>query len=300
MSINERIALLRKMKGLSQAELGKALNVTDKAVSKWENGDGTPDMTQIMSLCSYFNISIDYLMTGSVLSEGDKAIEKEINAYQKALALNASAKDAVTACKKYLDGLAISYDEGILPRIVDDGIDMNCFKKNSDGSLGVIYERLVAKKAKDVLKRLCSNEIQLLDATELDDWDLFEMGMANAKKDIEAVKNLPTDEIHPSIFGLKDEEKAHNIEVNRRKRAEGVYNLALEELDPATENYYRFIIALIDEGAYYSNLVYPDRTNLFVPGSPSFEKDQAKTSFFYRVAKDMLALSEKKEPASNK
>jgi transcriptional regulator with XRE-family HTH domain len=300
MSINERIALLRKMKGLSQAELGKALNVTDKAVSKWENGDGTPDMTQIMSLCSYFNISIDYLMTGSVLSEGDKAIEKEINAYQKALALNASAKDAVTACKKYLDGLAISYDEGILPRIVDDGIDMNCFKKNSDGSLGVIYERLVAKKAKDVLKRLCSNEIQLLDATELDDWDLFEMGMANAKKDIEAVKNLPTDEIHPSIFGLKDEEKAHNIEVNRRKRAEGVYNLALEELDPRLENYYRFIIALIDEGAYYSNLVYPDRTNLFVPGSPSFEKDQAKTSFFYRVAKDMLALSEKKEPASNK
>ena len=66
-------------------------------------------------------------MTGSVLSEGDKAIEKEINAYQKALALNASAKDAVTACKKYLDGLAISYDEGILPRIVDDGIDMPSF-----------------------------------------------------------------------------------------------------------------------------------------------------------------------------
>ena len=62
MSINERIALLRKMKGLSQAELGKSLNVTDKAVSKWENGDGTPDMTQIISLCQYFNISIDYLM----------------------------------------------------------------------------------------------------------------------------------------------------------------------------------------------------------------------------------------------
>jgi transcriptional regulator with XRE-family HTH domain len=299
MSINERIALLRKMKGLSQAELGKALNVTDKAVSKWENGDGTPDMTQIMSLCSYFNISIDYLMTGAVLSEGDKTIEKEINAYQKALALNASAKDAVTACKKYLDGLAIAYDEGILPVVIDGGIDMNCFKKNADGSIGVIYERLVAKKAKDVLKRLCSDEIQLLDATELDDWDLFEMGMANARKDIEAVKDLPKDEIHPSIFGLKDEEKAHNIEVSRRKRAEGVYNAALEELNPSSENYYRFIIALIDAGAYYSNLVYPERTNLFVPGNPSYEKDQAKTSFFYRVAKDMLKLSEKKEPVVN-
>ena len=118
---------------------------------------------------------------------------------------------------------------------------------------------------------------------------------ANAKKDIEAVKDLPTDEIHPSIFGLKDEEKAHNIEVNRRKRAEGVYNAALEELNPASENYYRFIIALIDAGAYYSNLVYPERTNPFVPGNPSYAKDQAKTSFFYRVAKDMLKLAEKKE-----
>jgi len=300
MSINERIALLRKMKGLSQAELGKSLNVTDKAVSKWENGDGTPDMTQIMSLCQYFNISIDYLMTGSVLSDGDKAIEKEINAYEKALALNASAKDMVSACRKYLEGLAIAYDDGILPTIVDGGIDMNCFKKNSDGSLGVIYERLVAKKAKDVLKRLCANEIQLLDATELDDWDLFELALANAKKDIEAVKSLPQDEIHPGIFGLKDEEKAHNIEVDRRKRAEGVYNAALEELNPSAENYYRFIIALIDEGAYYSNLVYPERTNLFVPGSPSYEKDSAKTSFFYRVAKDMIKLGEKKEPIISK
>jgi hypothetical protein len=173
-------------------------------------------------------------MTGSVLSEGDKAIEKEINAYEKALGPQRLGQGyAVSACRKYLDGLAIAYDEGILPTIIDDGIDMNCFKKNSDGSLGVIYERLVAKKAKDVLKRLCANEIQLLDATELDDWDLFEMGMANAKKDIEAVKDLPTDEIHPGIFGFKDEEKAHNIEVNRRKRAEGVYNAALEELNPS-------------------------------------------------------------------
>lgn len=300
MSINERIALLRKMKGLSQNELGKALKVTDKAVSKWENGDGTPDMAQIISLCQYLNISIDYLMTGSVLSDGDKAIEKEINAYQKALALNASAKDMVSACRKYLEGLAIAYDDGILPTIVEGRIDMNCFKKNPDGSLGVIYERLVAKKAKGVLKRLCEKEIRLLDATELDDWDLFEMGMANAKRDIEAVKDLPKEEIHPGIFGLKDEEKAHNIEVEYRKQAEGVYNVVLEELNPTEENYYRFIIALIEAGAYYSNPVYPERSSPFASGDPTYEKDQAKTGFFYRVAKDMTKPEEKREPASSK
>jgi transcriptional regulator with XRE-family HTH domain len=271
------------------------LSVTDKAVSKWENGDGTPDMTQIMSLCQYFGISIDYLMTGSVLSDGDKAIEKEIHAYEKSLALNASAKDMISACRKYLDGLAISYDDNILPYIIDEGIDLNCFRKNPDGSLGVIYERLVAKKAKDALKRLCEKEIQLLDATELDDWDLFTMAMTNAKNDIESVKSLPTDEIKPGIFGLKDEEKAHNIEVARRKKAEGIYSLALEELSPVSENYYRFIIALIDAGAYYSNLVYPERSNLLTPENPIYEKDLAKTNFFYRVAKDMLALQEAKK-----
>ena len=47
MTINEKILRLRKARSLTQAELGEKLGVTDKAVSKWEQGNGMPDLEQI-------------------------------------------------------------------------------------------------------------------------------------------------------------------------------------------------------------------------------------------------------------
>jgi len=62
-NIGKRIAALRKQKGWSQAELAKQLNVSDKAISKWENG-GTPGIDLFPKLAELFNVSIDYLMLG--------------------------------------------------------------------------------------------------------------------------------------------------------------------------------------------------------------------------------------------
>ena len=55
---------LRKKKGLTQAALAKSLNVGDKAVSKWENGLGYPEITLLPKLASTLGVSLDYLMTG--------------------------------------------------------------------------------------------------------------------------------------------------------------------------------------------------------------------------------------------
>ena len=62
MTINEKILRLRKVRGLTQAELGEKLGVTDKAVSKWEQGNGMPDLEQIQSLGEFFGVSLDYLL----------------------------------------------------------------------------------------------------------------------------------------------------------------------------------------------------------------------------------------------
>ena len=62
--IGKTIAALRKKKGLTQLELAKKLSVSDKAVSKWENGQGYPDITILPSLAASFGVSIDYLMLG--------------------------------------------------------------------------------------------------------------------------------------------------------------------------------------------------------------------------------------------
>ncbi len=63
-TIGDRIKLKRKELGLTQAELGEKLNVTDRAVSKWEQNDGKPDIAFLPVLAQIFNVTIDYLLTG--------------------------------------------------------------------------------------------------------------------------------------------------------------------------------------------------------------------------------------------
>lgn len=62
--IGQRIAKLRKEKGYSQLELARKLNVSDKTVSKWENG-GMPSIDLLPALANLLEVSIDYLMTGN-------------------------------------------------------------------------------------------------------------------------------------------------------------------------------------------------------------------------------------------
>lgn len=74
-SIGKLIARLRSEKGLTQAELAKRLNITDKAVSKWENEDGEPSISLLPAIAEEFGITLDYLMRGIAPSE-DNGISK--------------------------------------------------------------------------------------------------------------------------------------------------------------------------------------------------------------------------------
>ena len=64
MNLGERIKKLRIDKGLTQLELANSLFVTDRAVSKWEQGRGNPDLNTLPDIAKVFNVSIDYLLTG--------------------------------------------------------------------------------------------------------------------------------------------------------------------------------------------------------------------------------------------
>lgn len=63
-NIGATIKSLRKSKGLTQYELGAILNVSDKTISKWESGQGYPEITQFPNLAKVFGVSIDYLFSG--------------------------------------------------------------------------------------------------------------------------------------------------------------------------------------------------------------------------------------------
>lgn len=62
--IGQFIALLRKEKKLTQLELADKLGISDRAISKWENGRGMPDISLIKPLCEELDISINELLSG--------------------------------------------------------------------------------------------------------------------------------------------------------------------------------------------------------------------------------------------
>lgn len=55
---------LRKKSNMTQKELGEKLNVTDKAVSKWERGLSFPDITMLNTLSDFFEVDVSELLNG--------------------------------------------------------------------------------------------------------------------------------------------------------------------------------------------------------------------------------------------
>lgn len=70
MTFGERLYELRNKNNLSQEELAEVLDVSRQSISKWENDKAYPEMTRLLFMSDYFDVSLDYLMRG---------IEKENN-----------------------------------------------------------------------------------------------------------------------------------------------------------------------------------------------------------------------------
>lgn len=64
MRIGEKIKQLRKEMGVTQDQLGKHLNISYQAISKWENGESFPDIALLVSIADYFDITTDELLGG--------------------------------------------------------------------------------------------------------------------------------------------------------------------------------------------------------------------------------------------
>ncbi len=66
MSFSENLQMIRKKNRLSQEELAELLGVSRQAVSKWELGEGYPEVEKLLVLSKKLNVSLDSLMTGSI------------------------------------------------------------------------------------------------------------------------------------------------------------------------------------------------------------------------------------------
>lgn len=63
--IARRICYLRKNRDLTQAQLAQALHVSSSAMGMYEQARRTPDLDTLVALSRFFNVSLDYLITGT-------------------------------------------------------------------------------------------------------------------------------------------------------------------------------------------------------------------------------------------
>lgn len=78
--IGEFISTKRKEKNITQSELAEKLNITDRAISKWENGVCLPDVSNMLLLCKILDISINDLFSAKVvdMKDKEKMLEKNL------------------------------------------------------------------------------------------------------------------------------------------------------------------------------------------------------------------------------
>lgn len=62
MNLGDKLKEYRKIFGLSQEGLAEKINVSRQAITKWELGDGLPDISNLKELASIFGVSVDFLL----------------------------------------------------------------------------------------------------------------------------------------------------------------------------------------------------------------------------------------------
>lgn len=87
-SMGETIASLRKQKGMTQNELAEKMNVTDKAVSKWERDLSCPDINTISKLADILDVSVEELLKAKKKDDSNTKMKDLINLIFKAIALS--------------------------------------------------------------------------------------------------------------------------------------------------------------------------------------------------------------------
>ncbi|MGN0820103.1 MAG: helix-turn-helix domain-containing protein [Christensenellaceae bacterium] len=92
------IAQCRKEKGLTQRQLAERLGISDKAVSKWECGNGLPEVSLMMPLCNIFGISVNELLSGEKLEVSEYKTRAEVNLMELITEKQENKKKIIISC----------------------------------------------------------------------------------------------------------------------------------------------------------------------------------------------------------
>ncbi len=101
--LNENIKKYRVQKGMTQSQLAAVFNVSEQAVSRWENGNTYPDITLLPAIADYFGITLDELM-GMENYKDEREVEKileQVKENERKGMIKENVKILLEAAKKY-------------------------------------------------------------------------------------------------------------------------------------------------------------------------------------------------------
>lgn len=102
-TMGETISVLRKEKKMTQMNLAEKMNVTDKAVSKWERDLSCPDINSIPRLAEVLGVSVEELVSKKTASEGKQKTEEIIGLILRAIPVAMGVAVVVTSLLKQID-----------------------------------------------------------------------------------------------------------------------------------------------------------------------------------------------------
>ena len=154
--IGASISALRRKSGLTQADLAEKLNISNKTISKWENGQGFPDITNLPLLAKLLGVSIDDLLAdkkSGITVAGNMILDvvKNIDKYpeQGMLAY-------VTASKRAIGGCAPNTATDLA--VIDNTLPVSVIGKVGDDEYGRFLMAKLRSKGIDVTDVLVSEK----------------------------------------------------------------------------------------------------------------------------------------------
>ena len=79
MMLNENIREIRKINNMTQEQLAEVMGVSTASVSKWETGQSAPEISALIALADYFDVSVDTLLGHEVKADRKKSMLEEMD-----------------------------------------------------------------------------------------------------------------------------------------------------------------------------------------------------------------------------